>query len=325
MGELIVNADDAGIDVQRDAGLLLAVLVGVVSWLSVMVTRSSPLTAVLVAAARCRPRMGIGLHVDLTDGPYLSRCFADQFYAPPRQYLDKREFWSRAIQPRTALDAVQVEVGAQIAAFRKSFGFMPHHLDSHNHAHIADPRVFAIFQALQREHRIGYLRLPNELLKPGTLRALARLDLERGEDSAALVEDFLRRDKLPRRVELVERMRRSAVCDALLYEKACRLLPVGDGYNYRGTTYGWMPSRCMLAQIRREARALDHPTLLTVHPGLNMLRSRSCTFSSPGRISELCMLITSSAEERMRGASRSWARGGRGATSKRAQEDPWIV
>jgi chitin disaccharide deacetylase len=120
MGErvLIVNADDFGLSAGVNAGVVQAHEQGIVTSASLMVRGPAAIQA--AEYARSRPRLAIGLHVDLGEW----------------QHRDGE--W-RVVYELVApddLQATQAEVSGQLEAFRRLVGRDPTHLDSHQHVHL---------------------------------------------------------------------------------------------------------------------------------------------------------------------------------------------
>src|SRR5215208_6955178 len=118
---MIVNADDFGQSAGVNGGIGAAVERGIVTSASLMVRW--PAATAAAAYARTRPRMSVGLHVDLGEW----RCDGGEW---------------RAIYQRTDLDdvrAVEQELVSQLQQFRVLMGCDPTHLDSHQHVHRRPP------------------------------------------------------------------------------------------------------------------------------------------------------------------------------------------
>ena len=120
MGErfLIVNADDFGMSPGINEGIVRCHRAGIVTSASLMVKR--PYASQAVAAAATVPRLGVGLHIDLTewepvDGEWTQR------YA--RVDVNDRA-------------AVEREISHQVDLFSRMLGRAPDHLDSHQHVHL---------------------------------------------------------------------------------------------------------------------------------------------------------------------------------------------
>lgn len=126
MRYLIVNADDLGYASSVNRGILEAHDRGIVTSASLMVERPGAVEA--VEAARERPRLGLGLHVEI-DKWRVARL--------PRRGSAR----SAATLGRRARDELQL----QLDQFRSLVGSDPSHLDSHRHRHLSGP-VLPIFQ-----------------------------------------------------------------------------------------------------------------------------------------------------------------------------------
>jgi predicted glycoside hydrolase/deacetylase ChbG (UPF0249 family) len=118
---LVVNADDLGLAVDVNRGVSRAYDEGIVTSTSLMVRR----TAATDAASRLssRPRLAVGLHVDLGEWVYTGGAWASRYEVV--DLTDER--------------AVRDEVDRQLRSFDRLLGRSPTHLDSHQHVHRADP------------------------------------------------------------------------------------------------------------------------------------------------------------------------------------------
>lgn len=118
---LIVNADDFGLSEGVNAGILRAHDEGIVTSASLMVRQPAAPSA--AAAAKQRPRLSVGLHLDF--GEWVFRDGA----------------WAALYEVVKADDAAAVaaEVSRQYETFTVLLGRPPTHLDSHQHAHCSEP------------------------------------------------------------------------------------------------------------------------------------------------------------------------------------------
>ncbi len=140
---LIVNADDFGRSESINRGVCRAHDEGIVTSASLMVR--FPAAAEAAVQARARPRLALGLHLDLGEWRYERGTW--------------REVYVRA--DLSSARSVRREVEAQLAAFRELVGGDPTHLDSHQHVHRDDP-VRSIALELGEK-----LRVPVRELTPG--------------------------------------------------------------------------------------------------------------------------------------------------------------
>ena len=114
---LIVNADDLGMTEGVNTGIVEAHRRGIVTSASLMVKR--PRAAAAAALARTAPKLGLGLHIDLTE------------WEPVEG--ESRLMYSRAdLNDRSQ---VAKEIAQQLEIFVELVGHKPDHLDSHQHVH----------------------------------------------------------------------------------------------------------------------------------------------------------------------------------------------
>lgn len=129
---LIVNADDFGRSNGINRGVVETYDGGILTSASLM--SLWPASAAAAEAAKSRPGLGVGLHIDLGEW-----VFGD-------------DDWS-CTYLRVSLEdrvAVVAEVARQLRAFRSLLGRDPTHLDSHQHVHLQEP-VRAVLLELAEE------------------------------------------------------------------------------------------------------------------------------------------------------------------------------
>ena len=129
---LIVNADDFGQSAGVNRGVVEAHERGVVTSTTLMVRW--PAAADAAEYARRRPRLGVGLHVDLGEWTY------------------RDGEWGRLYQVVDESDtkAVTEEVARQLEVFEGLVGRPPTHLDSHQHVHRTGPVSSIVREAAQQ-------------------------------------------------------------------------------------------------------------------------------------------------------------------------------
>jgi len=118
---LIVNADDFGLSAGVNRGIIEAHEHGIVTSASLMVRQRA--VAAAAAYAKQRPRLSVGLHLDLGE------------------WIFQNGEWVKLYEMVNAEDATAVatEVAAQLGEFRRLVGRDPTHLDSHQHVHRKEP------------------------------------------------------------------------------------------------------------------------------------------------------------------------------------------
>jgi chitin disaccharide deacetylase len=163
---LIVNADDLGWAEGVNQGIVEAFRHGIVTSTSLLANGEA--FAGGVNTARSAPGLGVGVHLNLSDGaPVADRESVmsllnddGNFAGGPESLLLKRA--RRGLM----LAEVEEEWDAQIRKVRDA-GIQPTHLDGHKHVHML-PGLFEIALRLAKKHGIGAIRVS---LEESSLRA----------------------------------------------------------------------------------------------------------------------------------------------------------
>jgi predicted glycoside hydrolase/deacetylase ChbG (UPF0249 family) len=176
---LIVNADDLGWTDGVNRGIVEAFHRGIVTSASLLANGAA--FAGGVEAARSAQGLGLGVHLNLTDGePLADRETvtsllngAGEFAGGPESLLRRRA------RRGLSLNEVESEWDAQIRKVRDA-GIEPTHLDGHKHVHML-PGLFEVALRLAKRHGIGAIRIS---LESSSLRAALSWGTKR---NAALV------------------------------------------------------------------------------------------------------------------------------------------
>jgi chitin disaccharide deacetylase len=163
---LIVNADDLGWTDGVNRGIVEAFHHGIVTSTSLLANGAA--FAGGVEAARSAPGLGVGVHLNLSDGPPVANretvaTLLDEngeFTGGPESLLLRRA------RRGLLLAEVEKEWDAQIQKIRDA-GITPTHLDGHKHVHML-PGLFEIALKLAKRHDIGAIRVS---LESSSLRA----------------------------------------------------------------------------------------------------------------------------------------------------------
>jgi len=163
---LIVNADDLGWTEGVNRGIAEANRNGIVTSTSLLANGAA--FALGVEMARTSPALGVGVHLNLSDGPPVA----------PRELVtslvnDKGNFQGgpenllmRMGRRRLSLKEVEIEWEAQVEKVWAA-GILPTHLDGHKHVHML-PGLFEIALRLAKRRGIGAVRVA---LEESSLRA----------------------------------------------------------------------------------------------------------------------------------------------------------
>ena len=159
---VIINADDFGWSAGVTEGILRAHRDGVVTSASMAVN----MPAAEAAARRLTeaPGLGVGVHLNVSQGPALSRAGAA--FIGPDGVMNRSAVAVVAAcvaRPRL-LDAVESEFDAQIR-WALDHGIRPTHLDTHRHAHAYAP-IFRRVAGLAQRYGVRFVRRYGERL-PG--------------------------------------------------------------------------------------------------------------------------------------------------------------
>ena len=160
MKRLVVNADDFGLTQSTNQGILEAHRRGIVTSATLLATGAAFDSA--VALALRSPKLGVGVHLNLTSGRPLCELSSisslvnadDHFFGGPV------ELAQRILIGKVRLAEVERELAAQIEKVRGA-GIAVTHLDGHKHVHML-PGVFPIVVRLARQHGIPGVRVAIE-------------------------------------------------------------------------------------------------------------------------------------------------------------------
>jgi predicted glycoside hydrolase/deacetylase ChbG (UPF0249 family) len=184
---VIVNADDLGFSPAVNEGIVRAHLEGIVT--STTVSPNMPAAAHAVRLLDGLDRLGVGVHLNASQGPPLSRQGLE--LAGDSGLMDRTAtgiVLACCLRPRL-LDVVEAEFDAQIR-WVLDHGIRPTHLDTHRHTHAFGP-VFARVAALARRYDIRFVRRHRESLDglppaaPGRRRVSRILSLFGAANAAA--------------------------------------------------------------------------------------------------------------------------------------------
>ena len=166
MKNLIVNADDLGWSDGVNRGILDAFRGGIVTSASLLANGAAFTGA--VKAAKSAPRLGVGVHLNLSDGaPVADRESVTSLLDDEGNLAHGPEgLLLKRARRKLILDEVEEEWDAQVQKVRDA-GIRPTHLDGHKHVHML-PGLFGITLRLAKSHGIEAIRVS---LEESSLRA----------------------------------------------------------------------------------------------------------------------------------------------------------
>lgn len=167
---LIVNADDFGMCVGVNAGIVRAHQTGIVTSTTLMANGLAFEDA--VARSRDAPRLGVGIHLVLLGGtPVAPPAAVRSLLGPDGTFPnDFGVFLHRLLRRELRPAEVETEFCAQVEKVLAA-GLQPTHLDSHKHAH-AHPLVLDVMLRVAERYGLQCVRRPHERLTFVTLAGL---------------------------------------------------------------------------------------------------------------------------------------------------------
>jgi hopanoid biosynthesis associated protein HpnK len=201
--QIIINADDFGLCEEVNNAVAQAHTEGVLTSATIMA--NMPAAAEAVKTAKKLPGLGVGVHLNLSEGPPLSKdssveCLLNR---DGEFALSTFKLSVLSVAGHKIRNAIRTELAAQIQWVLDK-GLTPTHLDSHYHIHTLPP-IFPIVCELARRFEIPAVRYtfePKDLCRmpwplPGergrqsarTARIMARIN--RLQDSRFLKTDAL--------------------------------------------------------------------------------------------------------------------------------------
>ena len=160
MKNLIVNADDLGWTDGVNRGIVEAFHHGIVTSASLLANGAAFASA--VETARSAPALGVGVHLNLSDGPPVAdRETVTSLLNDDGEFANGPEsLFLRRVRRGPLLAEVETEWDAQIQKVCDA-GIAPTHVDGHKHVHML-PGLFEIALRLAKRHGIGAIRVSLE-------------------------------------------------------------------------------------------------------------------------------------------------------------------
>ena len=288
MKRLIVNADDFGLTEKVNQAIIQGHLEGIITSASLLATGAAFESAVTLA--RQHPKLGVGVHLNLTEGMPVSEPARI-----PSLVTERGLFLSgplslarKVVAGRVSLADVGREFRSQIERVLTT-GIAASHLDGHKHFHIL-PAIFDVIIRLAREYGIKGIRCTVERSVE-----LFRL-MHRNNNSVEILKQYLTgralsvlstgfREKL-RRARLncptyFYGITQTGFLDAKALQKIIADLPQGASEimchpGYVDTQLSQTPTR-LLAQREAELQALMQPEIkqLIAERGIELISYRN--------------------------------------------------
>jgi hopanoid biosynthesis associated protein HpnK len=160
MKQLIVNADDFGLTENVNRGILDAHREGIVASTTLLANGMAFESA--VAASKRFHQLGIGVHLNLTEGVPVAdashiRTLVDR---GGRLHMAPARLWAGIATGQVSVSDIEFELRAQVRKVIRA-GIRPTHFDGHKHVHVL-PTVSEVVIRLASEFRIPAVRCPME-------------------------------------------------------------------------------------------------------------------------------------------------------------------
>lgn len=164
MKQLIVNADDFGMTAGVNRAILEAHQRGIVTSTSLLANGAAFASAVEIA--RKTPALGVGVHLNLTEGrPAGDPARIPSLVTPQGTFISGAgRLAARILAGRAAVAQIETEFRAQIEKVIAA-GIAPTHLDGHQHVHMW-PALFALTARLAKSYGIRGMRCSRERRAP---------------------------------------------------------------------------------------------------------------------------------------------------------------
>jgi len=168
--QIIINADDFGLCEGVNRAVAEAHTKGILTSATIMT--NMPSAAEAIEIARRLPKLGVGVHLNLTDGQPVSKDTDVQLLVNTDgqfAYSPARLSFHSLISTRFR-NAVKTELAAQIRWVIEK-GLRPTHLDSHKHIH-SFPAIYPLVCDLAGEFEIPAIRFTFEPMSFSTMPGL---------------------------------------------------------------------------------------------------------------------------------------------------------
>ena len=276
--KIIVNADDFGIDIDRDLGIFYGVLKGYISSVSVITTNKIGIIRKLLISI-IRKKASIGIHINLTDNPLIK--YKMEELCNKDYKLDRRKFifWRNAIDGTIDLKKIKLEITSQINRFIDEYKMIPDHIDGHNHCNIFNKRIEKIFEEYADKYKI-HLRIPYEELNRFDYNLLK-------ENNFFKDYDALNKSKIDKNI-IIENLDYFFKYDMHLNNYMCiENCSENKDIKYIGTLYGYFRKGEILNKQIKTFNKNDTIQIMT-HPGFywKILKHKTI-FSNKDRYEEL--------------------------------------
>jgi len=277
--KLIINADDYGIDIDRDIGIFICSIFKIITSTSVIVTNNLSFIKKQMIKIMHK-RISIGIHINLTDNP-LATCNMENLCKKNYDNMRaKHIFWTNCLKNSININLIEKEIKKQLEIFYHSFGFAPEHIDFHNHCNIFNKKLQSISENIAEKRGI-FLRIPYEEYKYSDIKNIF------SNDDASLLS------KQPKNFnEIIKNHAFYYKYDMITYNYLCKTnCNKLNNIKYFGSVYGYYRNANKFCEQTQNFSQKDIVQFMT-HPGfyIKCIKHKS-KFSNSDRIVELLQLF----------------------------------
>lgn len=273
--KIIINADDYGVDLDRDIGIFFCSLLRTISSTSVVVTNKLNFLQKLMIKVMNK-RISIGIHINLTDNPLIT-CKTEDLCKKKYDIRSKYSFWTNCLKDDINIDLIYNEIDNQIETFVKYFGFFPNYIDCHNHCNIFNQKIQKKCQSIANDNNI-VLRVPYEKYLADDIKNIFK-------DNNLI--------KPPKNLnEIIDNYELYYKYDMVMYNYLCIINCKEERkLKFTGSIYGYYRNANMFEHLINGFSYSDTIQFMT-HPGfyIRFLKHRT-KFSNCDRVKEFSQLI----------------------------------
>lgn len=148
---VIINADDFGLNTKRNQAITKCFQKGLINSTSIMSNMPSFKEAI-VLAKDYNFQENIGLHACFTEGKALTDLSETPFVDKDGFFIKKQIYKSTLFLSKTVRNQLKIEIETQLEALKKS-GIKPTHINTHHDIHEL-PWLMPIFLEISKKHHI---------------------------------------------------------------------------------------------------------------------------------------------------------------------------
>ena len=277
--KIIINADDFGVDYDRDIGIFFGVLFGYITSVSVIVTNKIDFFRKLLITI-IRKKASVGLHINLTDKPLIKHNTNDLYIIDYNYQKEKYTFWKNALKDDILIDNINKEIESQFLKFIDEYAFVPDHIDGHNHCNIFNKKINKLFKSYSIKYGI-HLRIPYEKITNSDLSLITNSSFFPNFDIRNQYSDFN---------FIINNYDYFIKNDILLYNNICKKFNYKDKICFIGSIYGYFrkPQVLYTQLLDKKENSIIQ---IMCHPGFYIpFLKHKTNFSNFDRFNELLSL-----------------------------------